>query len=362
MQENYGRKESVPVNIAKSVSINKFEKTINSELDNIAEEKFMKTETSYADHGLNATILHEVNLNNLDTESEKKLRDLVHKYQLRDVVHRQEILKLKKTNDSMKGLIERLEKELDKMTKNRDLEKKYIYKLESELSQYKEKARLGSVDKKAANGPSDKENKYLRIIDDLKAQVNTLNSEKKLAESLLKNALLQNDAIKENVKAPQKIQAKVHHITETASFGLSNSKSMNFGTKMKTDSLKTDSVSSVMKKSMDFENVNDENDISAHARQPPQNQSFLGMPSKYERPEGMLKNVKETSINLGKINRLLHDGENMMDMLELSSEIEETFPDKVAPPKLKDKSLKERIDMTQFKLDFTRIGKPRKVE
>jgi len=202
----------------------------------------------------------------------------------------------------------------------------------------------------------------VRIIDDLKAQVNTLNSEKKLAESLLKNALLQNDAIKENVKAPQKIQAKVHHITETASFGLSNSKSMNFGTKMKTDSLKTDSVSSVMKKSMDFENVNDENDISAHARQPPQNQSFLGMPSKYERPEGMLKNVKETSINLGKINRLLHDGENMMDMLELSSEIEETFPDKVAPPKLKDKSLKERIDMTQFKLDFTRIGKPRKVE
>jgi len=121
MQEPYARKESISVNIAKSVSINKFEKQVTQELDNIAEERFMKTEASYGDHTLNATILHEVNLNNLDTESEKKLRDLVHKYQLRDVVHRQEILKLKKTNDSMKAIIERLEKELDKVTKNRDL-------------------------------------------------------------------------------------------------------------------------------------------------------------------------------------------------------------------------------------------------
>jgi len=199
----------------------------------------------------------------------------------------------------------------------------------------------------------------VRVIDELKAQVNTLNSEKKLAESLLKNALLQNDMSKENLKGDKKIQSKIYSITESASVGLTSSKSMNFGAKMKVDSLKADSL---IKKSSEIENVNDENDFSAHARQPPQNQSFVGMPSKYDKTEVLLKNAKERSMNLGKINKLLNGGENLVDMLDLSSEIEETFPDKVVPPRLKDKSLKERIDMSQFKLDFTRIGKPRKVE
>jgi len=122
MNEVYMRKESLPNNIAKSVSINKLDKQSASDLNDIMEEKLTRAETSYTqDPNINATILHEVNLNSLDQESEKKLRDLVHKYQLRDVVNRQEILKLKKSNDSLKSQVDRLDKELEKSNKNREL-------------------------------------------------------------------------------------------------------------------------------------------------------------------------------------------------------------------------------------------------
>ncbi len=120
MQEVPTHKDSISMHLAKSVSINKFDKT-SHEFNQMTEEKLIKTEANYQDQAVNSTILHDVNLNNCDSENEKKLKDLVQKYQLRDVVHRQEILKLKKSNDSMKLLVERLEKELDRANKNREL-------------------------------------------------------------------------------------------------------------------------------------------------------------------------------------------------------------------------------------------------
>jgi len=44
-------------------------------------------------------------------------------------------------------------------------------------------------------------------------------------------------------------------------------------------------------------------------------------------------------------------------MPELLGDHDEAFPDKVTPPQLNAKSLKERMDMNKFKLDFSRIGK-----
>ncbi len=194
------------------------------------------------------------------------------------------------------------------------------------------------------------------MIEELKAQVSTLTSEKKMAEHSLKNALLQKD-MKENQKKPEKkLETKTSQQTESSYLSLPL-KSLNIGSKIGIENVKNDLS---LKKHNEIENINDENDYSAHARQPPQNQTFVGMPNKYEKSSE--KHLKQRSINLGQINKLLNEGGDVMEMFELSSEIEEAFPDKVAPPRLKDKSLKERIDMNQFKLDFTRIGKPRKIE
>jgi len=378
MNEAYMRKDSLPNNITKSVSINKLDKQSTPELNDITEEKLARAETSYTQEAtVNATILHEVNLNSLDQESEKKLRDLVHKYQLRDVVNRQEILKLKKSNDSLKSQVDRLDKELEKSNKNRELDKKYIYKLETELGHMKEKSRLGSADKRpsTANNYDNKENKYLKMIEDLKAQVSTLTTEKKVVEHLLKNSLLQNEMSKdkENTRIDKRLnsssmsisnnQAKVLNTMESTSYGVNSSKNLNIGARVKTDSF--------VKKAAENENLNDENDFSTHARQPPQSQSFVGVPNLPMRNEkvtdGYLKEVRDnhTNMTMGKMTNLFTtttDANPTLETVECHDEGDEGYPLKVVQPRLGAKSLKERIDMSQFKLDLTRISKGRKAD
>lgn len=126
MQETYMlRKESLNSHlshVAKSVSINKYDKQENNELDDIAEEKTTLGDFNHVhDTSLNKTILHEMSLNGMDLNEDKRLRELVQKYQLRDAMHKQEINKLRKSNDMLRLHLQELEKDLDKANKSRDL-------------------------------------------------------------------------------------------------------------------------------------------------------------------------------------------------------------------------------------------------
>ena len=178
MHEPYMRKESLSSNLMKSVSI-KPEKTEPQELDGIAEEKILRGGESIfgSENAGNSTILQEVNINNFEVDGDKKLRDLLHKFQLRDAVHRQEIIKLKKSNDLLRSHVKDLEKEIDRSNQKKDLvsykyslrsnsiqERKYTQKLENELSNLKEKIRIESAEKRnvSQNAFENKENKYCK--------------------------------------------------------------------------------------------------------------------------------------------------------------------------------------------------------
>jgi len=354
MQENC-RKESLPLNVAKSISNNRSDKIDTCEIDDIGEEKVSRGEPQKTqESALNTTILHEVNLNTIDNGGDKSLRDLVHKYQLRDAMHRQEILKLKKANDMMRSHFQDLEKELEKVNQNREVDKKYINRLESENIQLKDKLRQESNKSPITTTiTSDKENKYLKMIEDLKGQVASLSAEKKLVEHLLKNSLLQNDSSKENnIKLDKR-----YSVATTASMdnpkllGISN-KNLDVATRVKTDNY--------VKKTLDTEG-NDENDYPTYAQFKALNTSVNATAAKGSvKEDRVLKEAKEASlsINFAKINMFLNEG----SVSELHEDCEEAYPNKVVPPKLNTQSLKERMDMTQFRLDLTRISKNRKVD
>jgi len=348
MQETYLlRKETLASHgVAKSVSINKYPKHEPSELDDIAEEKVGGSDNHNSQNNtLNTTILNEVSLNGINADGDKKLRELVQKYQLRDAMHKQEIMKLRKSNEMLRTHIQDLEKDLDKANKSRDLEKKYVVKLETELSNLKEKMRLDSYEKKSSLSDN-KENKYLKTIEELKTQVTNITSEKKVVEHLLKNALMQNENAKENYKTTIKKP-------DVPSLNISNSKYFNTDGRAKTDMF--------TKKTIETENCNDENDYTSHTKNQTLNTSFAAPSySKSDKTEGILKETKENSISssFAKASKLLNGGNSeMIDMPDLLADHDEAFPDKVAPPQLIAKSLKERIDMNKFKLDFSRIGK-----
>ena len=210
------------------------------------------------------------------------------------------------------------------------------------------------------------------MIEDLKAQVSTLQTEKKVVEHLLKNSLLQNEMSKENTRVDKKLnssslsnnQSKVLNTVESTSYGInSSSKNLNVGARVKTDSF--------AKKATETENLNDENDFSTHARQPPQSQSFVGVPNLPLRNEkatdGFLKEVRDNhaNMNMGKMTNLFTtttDANPTLETVEGQDDADEGYPLKVVQPRLGAKSLKERIDMSQFKLDLTRISKNRKAD
>ena len=216
------------------------------------------------------------------------------------------------------------------------------------------------------------------MIEELKTQVSTLSSEKKVVEHLLKNSLLQNEMSKENTRVDKKlnnssssishnnnnqnkdssnIHTKVLNTLNTVE-SISSSKNLNVGARVKTDSF--------IKKVSETENLNDENDFSTHARQPPQNQSFVGMPNLPMRNEkatdGFLKEVKDNHTNMTMGKWTTTDANQTMETVEVHDDADEGYPCKVVQPRLVSKSLKERIDMSQFKLDLTRISKSRKAD
>lgn len=121
MQEPYIKKGSFSSNFSKSISINKLENPESQEFDGLGEGESINDDyNNRRNSALNSTILQDVDFNSLEVDGDKKLRDLVHQYQLRDAIHRQEITKLKKTNETLRGQVYELEKELDKSKKHKD--------------------------------------------------------------------------------------------------------------------------------------------------------------------------------------------------------------------------------------------------
>jgi len=331
MQETYLlRKESLASHVAKSVSISKYDNK-QDDLCDIAEEKTGGGDFHYPqESGVNTTILHEVSLNGIGSEGDKKLRELVQKYQLRDAMHKQEILKLRKSNDMLRSQMQELEKDLDKANKSKELEKKYVNKLETELSNLKEKMRLESFEKKSALYDN-KENKYLKTIEELKGQVSNITAEKKLVEHLLKNALAQNENAKENSKSEIKKP-------DIPSLNISSSKYFNPVGRVKTDNY--------VKKTMETENCNDENDYTAHTKYQTLNTSFAAPSySQSDKTEGVLKETKDNSVGVSssfaKVNKLVNGEGGEIEVPDFLGDADEAFPDKVAPPQLNTKSLKE---------------------
>jgi len=356
MHEPYIRKGSFSANIGKSISINKLEKPENQGLDDGMDKGLMNVDHAYAQSpGLNSTILQDVDFNNLDADGDKKLRDLVHKYQLRDAIHRQEITKLKKSNELLRTHIYELEKETDKNKKDKETEKRYISRLEAELSQLKEKMRVEANEKRPTTPTllDNKETHYLKIIEDLKAHVKNLSSEKKLVEHLLKNALTQHDMAKENNKNTSG-SSGAHKVLENSNLAINSCKYANMGAKMKTDTY--------TKKSNVSTTYNDENDYSSYTQAPTANSSFAGNSFKLSKDNEGSKEGKQvnSSVTVDKMEKFLQQ-DSTYSSVQLTEDGDEPFPNKVFHPQPNEKSLKERIDMNQFKLDLSIISKNRKV-
>lgn len=376
LQESYMRKESLTSNFMNSVSINKVDKQENTMTEELYEEKLMKGDSVYVqDNTLNSTLLQDVNATKLETEGDQRLRELVHKYQLRDSAYRQELNQVKKAHEAMKGQMVELEREMDKVNKSKDMEKRYISKLEEENSQLKERLQQETIEKKSLTAmlAENKESQYLKIIEDLKTQVSTLTSEKKLIEHLLKNALTQKEATptatagisKDNIKDERKISTGILTTLESSSLAINSCKYSNIKERVKT--------TPYSKKTAVTETYNDENDYATHAHYQTMNSSFGTMPLKFDKEAVSLKEVKQpqqqqsnSSVNFENLKQFLNERINTQAD-EQPSEImdddgDEAFPNKVFHPKLNQKSLKERINMSQFKLDLTRISKSRKAE
>jgi hypothetical protein len=353
MQEPYLRKGSFSSNIAKSISINKFD---NQDPVDTGDREPQSGDNNYRrNSGLNTTILQDVDFHNLDGDGDKKLRDLVHQYQLRDAIHRQEIAKLKNSNELLRTHVYELEKELDRSKKSKDSERRYINRLEAELNQIKDRIKLDAEKKSLISNISDqKENQYIKMIEDLKSQVTSINSEKKLTEHLLKNALTQHDTNKSDKS--QSSSATHKGLDPSILTTTSGKYSANAGGRPKADAF--------ARKSSAIKIYNDENDYASYSQGQSVNSSFIAnsvkvskdLDTSYVKENKPVGSV-QTSGNVG---RILQEG-STNSAVELPTEGDEAFPSKVFPPQLNQKSLKERIDMSQFKLDLSIISKNRKV-
>ena len=191
----------------------------------------------------------------------------------------------------------------------------------------------------------------MKVIEDLKSQVTNANADKKLAENLLKSALLQNEMSKEN-KIEKKPSTAILHSMENGRVNNGSNKQINIGVRVKTDNY--------LKKKIETETYEDETDYPSHAPSQPLNTSFLGLTSKVSLDEKS-KDARDInmSMNFEKLSKMM-DGNTITTLV--TEESDEPFPNKVSPPKLNNKSLKERMDMNQFRLDLTRLSKNRKVE
>ena len=207
----------------------------------------------------------------------------------------------------------------------------------------------------------------MKIIEDLKAQVSNLTSEKKLVEHLLKSSLMQKEPAKENVKEDKKLSNGILNTLESSNLAVTSCKYSHSKERVKT--------ANYSKKSLVTESFNDENDYSSHYQQPT-NTSFVSMSLKLDKELMSLKEVKQpqqqqqlvnSSLNFGKIIRV-NEPMNAVALTDIAVTVEgaeegdEPFPKKVFHPRINEKSLKERIDMSQFKLDLTRISKNRKAD
>jgi len=359
MQEPYFRKESLASNLMHSVSINKNDKHENTFHDDL------KGDSLYLqDSTLNNTLLNDTYLNKLDGDGDQKLKELVHKYQLRDAAYRQEIEQLKKYNETLRTHTFELEREAEKTNKSRDLEKRYITKLEDENNQLKERLQQEEIEKKSLTAimSETKEKQYMKIIEDLKAQVTNLSSEKKLVEHLLKSSIMQKESTKENIKDDRKLSNGILNTLESSSLAVNTCKYSNSKDRVKT--------ANYTKKPLATEVFNDENDYASHSHYQTLNSSFATISLKLDKESTSLKESKQqlqqlvnSSLNFGKIIRV-NEGNNTNhnETTGRTEDGDEPFPKKVFHPRTNDKSLKERIDLSQFRLDLTRISKSRKAE
>jgi len=234
------------------------------------------------------------------------------------------------------------------------LDKRYIKKLEEESNTLKEKLRLETSEKKGILSET-KENQYLKIIEDLKAQVANLCTEKKLVEQLLKNSLVQRESSKEMTKEDRRLSTGILSTLENSSLAIGTCKYSNSKDKVKNNTF--------IKKTL-MDTTNNENDYAAHGQYQPINSSLAAMSVKLEKDLENLKEIKQqvtSSINFEKIHRG-PESNIMTEPVETAEEGDEAFPSKVFHPRLNERSLKERIDLSQFKLDLTRISKNRRVE
>lgn len=190
----------------------------------------------------------------------------------------------------------------------------------------------------------------------MKAQISNISSEKKLVEHLLKNALTQHDQNKSD-KPPSSGSNKVFDL---AAYATSSTKySTNAGGRPKPDAF--------AKKTSAIKIYNDENDYASYSQSQTANSSFVANSVKTNKDYETLKEVKPTSSVLanlanGNMNRVLQEGNaNNAAVENIPTESEEAFPTKVFHPQTNEKSLKERIDMSKFKLDLSVISKNRKV-
>lgn len=357
MQEPCLRKGSFSSNIAKSISINKLDKGENQDQVDTGDRETSAGDNHYRKNSaLNSTILQDVDFHNLDGEGDKKLRDLVHQYQLRDAIHRQEISKLKKSNELLRSHVYELEKELDRSKKNKDSERRYINRLEAELNQIKDRMRLDAEKKSVTTGLADqKENQYIKMIEDLKSQITSISSEKKLTEHLLKNALTQHDTNKSD-KTPSTSSGTHKGLDPSILAATSGKYSTNAGGRPKADPF--------ARKTSAIKIYNDENEYASYSQCQSVNSSFVmnSVKTSKDLDTTMMKENKQSGSVLasGNMGRILQEG-SMNSAVELPTEGDEAFPNKVFHPQLNQKSLKERMDMSQFKLDLSVISKNRKV-
>ena len=126
---------------------------------------------------------------------------------------------------------------------------------------------------------------------------------------MLKNALQQHDVNRDNLKIEKHYSNHTLNGLET-SFGGNSSKYSNVG--RVNPRLKTDNY---VKKTLDTESYNDENDYAMHAQYPPQNLAFNGMPNKSDKSELTLKESKEASFTaeIMNLNKFLNEGISIMD-------------------------------------------------
>ena len=169
---------------------------------------------------------------------------------------------------------------------------------------------------------------------------------------MLKNALTQHDQNKSD-KPPS---SGSHQIFDLAAYATSSSKySTTAGGRPKPDAF--------AKKTSAIKIYNDENDCASYSQSQTANSSFVANSVKTNKDYETLKEVKQVSsmMNNANMNRILQEGNVNNATEHIPTESEEAFPTKVFHPQPNEKSLKERIDMSKFKLDLSVISKNRKV-